>query len=58
LVKEQEKTQLAEVTAKMTVTKPDMEPWRAATADVYKKFENVEGFVDLYESIREVGASQ
>ncbi|EWY41064.1 C4-dicarboxylate ABC transporter substrate-binding protein [Skermanella stibiiresistens SB22] len=58
LVKEQEKTQLAEVTAKMKVTEPDMGPWRAATADVYKKFENVEGFVDLYESIREVGASQ
>ena len=58
MVKEQEKAQLAEVTSKMNVTQPDMEPWRAATADVYKKFENVDGFVELYESIRDVGAGQ
>lgn len=55
LVAEQEKVQLEELSAKMTVTQPDMEPWRAATADVYKQFGDVEGFTELYESIVKAG---
>ncbi len=41
--------------AKMTVTQPDLEAWRAATSDVHKQFENVEGFADLYSRIVEEG---
>lgn len=53
LVSELEQQQLAEVQAEMNVTEPDMDPWREATADVYMEFSDVEGFVELYESIRD-----
>lgn len=39
----------------MTVLRPDTEPWREATKDVYKNFLKYEGFEELYLSIREVG---
>lgn len=58
LVDELEQKQLDEVQAEMNVTEPNMEPWREATADVYKDFSDVEGFVELYESIRDTGNSQ
>lgn len=53
LVAEQEQEQLDEVQAEMNTTEPDIEPWREATADVYKQFSDVEGFIELYESIRD-----
>lgn len=46
---------MQEAASKMTVTNPDLAPWREATADVYKQFEDVEGFVDLYTRIVEAG---
>lgn len=54
LVAEQEQQQLEEVQAEMNTTNPDLGPWREATADVYKQFSDVEGFIELYESIRDV----
>lgn len=39
----------------MTVTQPNMGPWRDAASDVYKRFDNVEGFIDLYTRIVELG---
>lgn len=54
-VKETETDFMAKVTKTMTVTKPDIGPWREATKDVYKQFLNVEGFGDLYTSIVELG---
>lgn len=41
--------------AKMTVTQPDLEAWRAAASDVYKQFADVEGFKELYLAIVEAG---
>jgi tripartite ATP-independent transporter DctP family solute receptor len=41
--------------AKMTVTQPDLAAWRAAAADVYKQFVDVEGFEELYLAIVEAG---
>lgn len=55
LVAESEAKLLAEVTAKMKVSKPDLGPWRDATKDVYKQFSDVEGFTELYESVVELG---
>lgn len=55
LVKETEKEFMDKVTEKMKVTKPDTEPWREATKDVYKKFTNIEGFEELYLDIVEAG---
>ena len=43
------------VTKTMTITHPDLGPWRAAAADVYKKYADVEGFTDLYNQIVELG---
>jgi TRAP-type transport system periplasmic protein len=40
---------------KMTITHPDMGPWRAAAGDVYKQFADVNGFSELYNSIVEAG---
>lgn len=54
-VKETEADFMAKVTKVMTVTKPDMQPWREATKDVYKQFTSVEGFEDLYLAIVEAG---
>jgi len=55
LVSESQSKLMKEVGAKMTVTKPDLGPWRDATKDVYKKFSDVKGFVGLYEAIVELG---
>ena len=41
--------------ARMTITTPDLAEWRAATADVYQQFSDVEGFQDLYARIVEEG---
>lgn len=46
---------MAEAAEKMTVTAPDLEEWRAATASVYEQFADVEGFADLYTKIVEAG---
>jgi len=54
-VKETEADFMAKVTKTMTVTKPDVVPWREATKDVYKQFLNVEGFGDLYLAIVDAG---
>ena len=40
---------------KMTVTTPDLGPWRDAAADVYKQFADTEGFTELYDRIVELG---
>lgn len=45
----------AELFKAMTVTRPDMGPWREATKDVYKNFLKYEGFEELYLDIRKVG---
>ena len=55
LVKETEKEFMDIVSTKMTVTNPDVESWREATKDVYKKFTNIEGFEELYLDITEAG---
>ena len=57
LIKQEEAQQLAEVQAEMNVTTPDIEPWRQATAEVYKEFDDVDGFAQLYESIRDAAES-
>lgn len=54
-VKETEADFMAKVTKTMTVTKPDIGPWREATKHVYKQFLNVEGFGDLYLAIVDAG---
>ena len=54
-VKDTEADFMGKVTKTMTVTKPDVGPWREATADVYKQFLNVQGFGDLYTAIVEAG---
>ncbi|MEM2927094.1 MAG: TRAP transporter substrate-binding protein [Candidatus Bathyarchaeia archaeon] len=54
-VKETEADFMAKVTKVMTVTKPDIQPWREATKNVYKQFTSVEGFEDLYLAIVEAG---
>jgi tripartite ATP-independent transporter DctP family solute receptor len=46
---------LDKLTKVMKVTRPDLDPWRAATKDVYKQFANMEGFNDLYQAILEEG---
>ena len=46
---------MAKVSKTMTVTKPDVGPWREATKDVYKQFLNVQGFGDLYTAIVDAG---
>jgi tripartite ATP-independent transporter DctP family solute receptor len=55
LVAESEEALMKEAGAKMQVTKPDLGPWRAAAADIYRKYANVEGFGELYESIVKLG---
>lgn len=54
-VKETEADFMQKVTKAMTVSRPDVGPWREATKDVYKQFLNVEGFGDLYQSIVDAG---
>ncbi|MFB3816568.1 MAG: TRAP transporter substrate-binding protein [Candidatus Methylomirabilales bacterium] len=54
-VKETEADFMQKVTKTMTVSRPDVGPWREATKDVYKQFLNVEGFGDLYQSILDAG---
>ena len=46
---------MAKVSKTMTVSKPDVGPWREATKDVYKQFLNVQGFGDLYTAIVDAG---
>ena len=55
LTAESEADLYKELGEKMEVIAPDMNEWREATKDVYKKFENVEGFVDLYTEIVKLG---
>lgn len=55
LVADSEAKLMKEVSAKMTVTKPDLGPWRAAAKDVYKKFAGTKGFTELYEAIVKLG---
>lgn len=55
LVAGSSKRGMKEAASEMTITHPDMTPWREATADVYKQFSDVEGFTDLYERIVEAG---
>ena len=54
-VKDTEADFMAKVTKTMTVTKPDIGPWREATKDVYKQFLSVQGFGDLYTAIVDAG---
>ncbi len=54
-VKKTEAEFLDQLSKTMKITRPVMEPWRAATKDVYKQFSNVEGFTDLYQAIVEEG---
>ena len=54
-VKIQEQIELDIATARMTVTRPNTSNWRALTADVYRRFENVDGFVELYRAIVDAG---
>jgi TRAP-type transport system periplasmic protein len=54
-VKDTEADFMAKVTKAMTVSKPDVSPWREATKDVYKQFLNVQGFGDLYTAIVDAG---
>ncbi|BAS27943.1 TRAP transporter substrate-binding protein [Limnochorda pilosa] len=55
ILKEQNDFWESQVFGRMTVTRPDMEPWREATKDVYKQFLKYDGFEELYLAIREVG---
>lgn len=55
LVETSESEMMAEVSAQMNVTNPDLGPWREKASDVYKQFDNVEGFTELYEKIVELG---
>jgi tripartite ATP-independent transporter DctP family solute receptor len=54
-VKETEADFMAKVTKAMTVSKPDVGPWRESTKDVYKQFLNVQGFGDIYTAIVDAG---
>lgn len=54
-VKETEADFMQKVTAHMTVTRPDIGPFREATKDVHKQFANVDGFEELYSAIVEAG---
>lgn len=54
-VKQTEADFMEKVTKAMTVSRPDVGPWREATRDVYKQFLNVQGFGDLYTAIVEAG---
>jgi tripartite ATP-independent transporter DctP family solute receptor len=54
-VKKTEADFLDQLSKTMKITRPGMEPWRAAAKDVYKQFSNVEGFTDLYQAIVEEG---
>jgi len=45
----------AELHEKMEVTRPDTSEFAAAAGDVYKEFDNVEGFTELYLAIKELG---
>jgi tripartite ATP-independent transporter DctP family solute receptor len=54
-VKDTEADFMAKVTKAMTVSRPDVTPWREATKDVYKQFLNVQGFGDLYMAIVDAG---
>lgn len=54
-VKDTEADFMARVTKTMTVSRPDVAPWREATKDVYKQFLNVQGFGDLYTAIVDAG---
>jgi TRAP-type C4-dicarboxylate transport system substrate-binding protein len=54
-VKKTESDFMEKLSRVMTFTKPDIRPWREATKDVYKKFSNVEGFMDLHQAIVEEG---
>jgi tripartite ATP-independent transporter DctP family solute receptor len=54
-VKDTEADFMSKVTKTMTVSKPDVAPWREATKDVYKQFLNVQGFGDLYTAIVDAG---
>jgi TRAP-type C4-dicarboxylate transport system substrate-binding protein len=47
-VKDTEADFMAKVTKTMTVSRPDVAPWREATKDVYKQFLNVQGFGSVY----------
>jgi tripartite ATP-independent transporter DctP family solute receptor len=55
LAKEKENELMEKVTAEMEVTYPDTSSWRAKTKDVYKQFEDVDGFLELYNAIVEAG---
>ena len=55
LVEASVKSGMDEAASKMTVTEPSMDDWRAATANVYEQFSDVEGFTDLYTRIVEAG---
>ena len=55
LVATSEAEMMSEVSAEMTVTNPDLGPWRAKAQDVYKQFSDVAGFTELYEQIVELG---
>ncbi|MAJ64873.1 MAG: hypothetical protein CL558_06110 [Alphaproteobacteria bacterium] len=51
LVEKSSKSGMEKAEQKMTITHPKMDEWRAAAADVYKQFSDVEGFTELYNSI-------
>lgn len=55
LVAESEAEMMKEVSGEMTVTEPDLGPWREKSQEVYLQFSDVEGFADLYEKIVELG---
>ncbi len=55
LVATSEAELMAKVGQEMTITHPDMAPWRDAAKDVYKEFADVNGFTELYESIVTLG---
>ena len=46
---------MAKVKPNVTVTEPNVAPFREATKDVYKQFTDVEGFEELYLAIVEAG---
>lgn len=55
LVEVSVKEGMDQVSKTLTITAPDLEPWREAAADVYKQFADTEGFTELYERIVELG---
>ncbi|MDQ3457800.1 MAG: TRAP transporter substrate-binding protein [Deinococcota bacterium] len=46
-----------EIEQHMTITEPDIGPWREAAGDVQQSFLQYEGFEELYNAIQEVGQS-